>query len=74
MLEYDQGRVVITFDPAGQIDLDAMTCAMEVAMLQWALGRERWVKARAARLLGITERQIAYKMRQNKLRNPRGAP
>jgi transcriptional regulator with GAF, ATPase, and Fis domain len=40
--------------------------------LREALERTGWVQARAARLLGLTPRQVAYKMRKHGIREGKG--
>jgi len=40
---------------------------MEQEALKKALDRCGWVQAKAARLLGITPRQVAYKIKKYKL-------
>lgn len=37
-----------------------------------ALRESNWVMARAARMLGITERMIGYKIKKYKIRNEEG--
>ncbi len=43
---------------------------LEESMIRDALEKSEWVKARAARTLGITERMIAYKMAHLGIRRP----
>jgi Nif-specific regulatory protein len=48
--------------------LDASLRDIERQRLHKALDRAGWVQARAARLLGLTPRQVAYKIRKYKMR------
>jgi Nif-specific regulatory protein len=43
---------------------------MEREELRKALESTGWVIARAAKILGWTPRQVAYKMRKNSLKSP----
>jgi Nif-specific regulatory protein len=45
---------------------------IEQDRLREALERTGWVQARAARLLGLTPRQVAYKIRKYGLRDASG--
>ncbi len=53
--------------PASQHTLSARLNAIERDRLREALKKAGWVKAKAARLLGMTPRQIAYRIRKYQL-------